>query len=191
VTAPSSEDITALLVAWNRGDRDAFDALVPHVYGELHRLARRALRRERPGHSLQTTALVNEAYVRLIDVGRVRWQDRAHFFAMSAEIMRRILVDFARARQRAKRGGGAQRVTLDEGVAVAGERDVDLVALDEALDRLAAEDPRKGRVVELRFFGGLSVEETAEVLGVAPITVMREWRTARIWLKDALTPDSR
>jgi RNA polymerase sigma factor (TIGR02999 family) len=190
VTAPSPRDITELLVAWNGGDRAAFDALVPRVYDELHRLARRALRRERQGHSLQTTALVNEAYIRLIDTSRVRWQDRAHFFAMSAEIMRRILVDFARAQKRVKRGGEQCRVTLDEGIAVAGERDVDLVALDEALTRLGSDDPRKGRVVELRYFGGLSVEETAEVLGVSVETVMRDWKLAKVWLVRELSRGS-
>jgi RNA polymerase sigma factor (TIGR02999 family) len=182
MSAPSSRNITDLLVNWNRGDPAAFDRLVPLVYAELHRLARRALRHERPGHSLQTTALVNEAYIRLIDSSRVVWQDRAHFFAMSAEIMRRILVDIARARNRAKRGGGVRRITLVEGHAVGRERDVDLLALDEALTRLADDDERKARVVELRFFGGLSVEETAEVLAVSPETVKRDWKLAKVWL---------
>jgi RNA polymerase sigma-70 factor (ECF subfamily) len=188
---PSPQEVTALLLAWNQGDSAAFDALVPLVYGELHRLAQRALRHERPGHTLQTTALVNEAYLRLIDAKRVRWQDRAHFFAISAQLMRRILVDLARTRHRAKRGGHARQVTLDEALVVSDGRDLDLVALDEALERLASVDPRKSRVVELRFFAGLSVEETAEVLGVSGDTVMRDWKLAKIWLVRELCDASR
>lgn len=179
---PSSRRVTELLVAWSGGDASAFDELVPLVHGELHRLARRQMRRERDGHTLQTTALVNEAYLRLIDVSRVRWQDRAHFFAMSARLMRRILVDHARSRRYLKRGGGAPRVTFDEGLAVSAEPAPDLVALDDALESLARIDRRKSQVVELRYFGGLSVEETAEALDVSPGTVMRDWRMAKAWL---------
>jgi RNA polymerase sigma factor (TIGR02999 family) len=179
-TAPS-EPVTDLLLAWGQGDDSAFDRLIPLVRVELHRLARRHMRRERTGHTLQTTALVNEAYLRLVDLGRVLWQDRAHFFAMSARLMRRILVDHARSRQFVKRGGGARRIPFDEAL-VSVERNVDLVELDDALRRLADLDPRKGQVVEMRFFAGLSVEETATALGVSPVTVMRDWRVARAWL---------
>ena len=179
---PSPEEITQLLVAWGRGDQAALDQLVPLVYDELYRLARRYMNRERQGHTLQTTALVNEAYLRMVDLKRVRWQNRAHFFAISAQVMRRILVDFARSRHYQKRGGGAQQVTLDETLDVATEPSADLVALDDALTALAAVDPRKSQVVELRFFGGLSVEETAEVLNVSPDTVMRDWKMAKVWL---------
>ena len=179
--AAPSEPVTDLLLAWGRGDDSALDRLIPLVRVELHRLARRHMRRERTGHTLQTTALVNEAYLRLVDLGRVRWQDRAHFFAMSARLMRRILVDHARSRQFVKRGGGARTIPFDEAL-VSVERNVDLVELDDALRRLADLDPRKGQVVEMRFFAGLSVEETATALGVSPVTVMRDWRVARAWL---------
>jgi RNA polymerase sigma factor (TIGR02999 family) len=179
--AAPSEPVTDLLLAWGQGDDSALDRLIPLVRVELHRLARRHMRRERTGHTLQTTALVNEAYLRLVDLGRVRWQDRAHFFAMSARVMRRILVDHARSRQFVKRGGGARTIPFDEAL-VSVERNVDLVELDDALHRLADLDPRKGQVVEMRFFAGLSVEETATALGVSPVTVMRDWRVARAWL---------
>jgi RNA polymerase sigma factor (TIGR02999 family) len=180
--AHSTAEITRLLVAWGEGDRSALEALAPLVQAELRRLAHRYVRRERPGHTLQTSALVNEAYVRLIDWKNVRWQNRAHFFGVAAQLMRRILVDFARDRRRLKRGGGALQVSLGEAEPVAVDRAEDLVALDEALGALTAVDPRKARVVELRFFGGLSVEETAEVLAVSAETVMRDWRLAKVWL---------
>jgi RNA polymerase sigma factor (TIGR02999 family) len=178
----SPKEITRLLVAWGDGDQSALEELAPLVHSELHRLAHHYMGRERPGHTLQTSALVNEAYIRLIDWKNVRWQNRAHFFAVSAQLMRRILVDFARDRQNLKRGGGALRVSLDEAAAFPVERDTDLVALDEALTTLAEVDPRKGQVVEMRFFGGLSVEEAAEVLKVSKETVMRDWRLAKVWL---------
>ena len=174
--------MTELLLAWRDGDETALERLAPLVYDELHQIARRCMAGERVGHSLQTTALVNETYLKLVDTRRVKWQGRAHFFAMSARLMRRILVDHARARGSLKRGGGARRVTLDETAVVASEPDVDLVALDEALLALSEMDPRKVQVVELRFFGGLSVEETAEVLAVSQDTVMRDWRRAKAWL---------
>jgi RNA polymerase sigma factor (TIGR02999 family) len=181
--------VTGLLLAWNGGDPHALDQLVPLVYDELRRLARRYMSRERPGHLLRTTALVHETYLRLIDVSRVRWQDRAHFFAMAARQMRRILVELARAGHRLKRGGGAEPVPLEQAEAAAPEPDWDLVALDEALGGLAALDERKSRVVELRFFGGLNVEETAEVLGVSVETVARDWRLARVWLLRRMCPE--
>jgi len=174
-------DISKLLRAWSGGDRNALERLTPIVYDELHRLARRYMRRERPGHSLQTTALVNEAYLRLVDYKRMQWQDRAHFFAVSAQVMRRILVEYAR-RHNLKRGGGVQHVSLEEAAVVGGGRATDLAALDDAMNSLARLDPRKVQVVEMRFFGGLSVEETAEVLKVSPLTVMRDWSTAKAWL---------
>jgi len=174
--------VTDLLVAWGRGDDSALEQLMPLVHGELRRLARRAMGRERRGHTLQTTALVNEAYLRLVDLSRVEWQDRTHFFAMSARLMRRILVDHARSRAFQKRGGGAKRVSFDEALVVSETRGADMVALDDALQALAAFDARKSQVVELRFFGGLSVDETAEALHVSPETVMRDWRLAKVWL---------
>lgn len=174
--------VTELLLAWNRGSDSALRELVPVVHAELRRIAHRQMRRERDDHTLQTTALVNEAYVRLIDLTRVRWQDRLHFFAMASRLMRRVLVDHARSRQYLKRGGGAVRVSLDEAQCGTDERGPDLVALDDALDALAMVDERKSRVVEMRFFGGLSVAETAEALGVSPETVMRDWRLAKAWL---------
>jgi RNA polymerase sigma factor (TIGR02999 family) len=183
----AAHDITALLVAWSKGDREALESLIPRVDEELRRIAIRYLERERPDPTLQTTALVNEAYLRLIDAQQVRWQDRAHFFAVSARIMRRILVDHARARQTARRGGGLRPVSLDEALVVSPERTSDLVAIDDALNELSKMDPRRGQVVELRFFGGLSVEETAEVLGISPATVMRDWTVARLWLMRELT----
>jgi RNA polymerase sigma factor (TIGR02999 family) len=173
--------VTDLLLAWGEGDESALERLMPAVHEELRRLAHRQMRRERQGHTLQTTALVNEAYMRLIDLSRVRWQDRAHFFAMSARLMRRILVDHARSRNYQKRGGGAN-VALDEALMVSTERGADLIALDEALEALAKVDARKSQVVEMRFFGGLSVDETAEALHVSGETVMRDWRLAKVWL---------
>ena len=179
--SPNGRDVSVLLRAWSDGDSKALDQLTPIVYDELHRLARRYLRDERRNHSLQTTALVNEAYLRLVDHTRMQWQNRAHFFAVSAQVMRRILVDHAR-RRNVKRGRGLRRVSLEEATMIGGERPTDLAALDDALILLAERDPRKAQVVEMRFFGGLSVEESAEVLGVSPVTVMRDWRAARAWL---------
>jgi RNA polymerase sigma factor (TIGR02999 family) len=178
---PATENVSTLLRAWSDGDQTALKKLTPIVYDELHSLARRYMRRERPGHSLQTTALVNEAYMRLVDYKRMQWQDRAHFLAVSAQVMRRILVEHAR-RHNMKRGGGVQHISLDEAAVVGGNEDCDMVALDDAMNSLARIDPRKVRVVEMRFFGGLSVEETAEVLKVSTITVKRDWRAARAWL---------
>ena len=183
---PPCGEVSGLLRAWGEGDRDALDRLTPVVYDELRRLARRYMRGERPGHSLQTTALVNEAYMRLIDYKSMQWQNRAHFFAVSAQLMRRILVDHAR-RHNLKRGGGVQHVSLEETAIVDDDRPADLVALDDAMNALARIDPRKVQVVEMRFFGGLSVEETAEVLKVSPVTVMRDWSTAKAWLYRELT----
>jgi len=177
----AAEEISMLLRAWSEGDQSALERLTPIVYDELHGLARRYMQRERPGHSLQTTALVNEAYMRLVDYKRMEWQDRAHFFAVSAQVMRRILVEHAR-RRNLKRGGGVQHLSLEQAAVVGGEEDVDLLALDDAMNALARIDPRKVQVVEMRFFGGLSVEETAEVLKVSAVTVKRDWRTARAWL---------
>jgi RNA polymerase sigma factor (TIGR02999 family) len=174
--------VTALLRAWGDGDDGALEQLTPLVEAELRRLARGYMRRERRDHTLQTTALVNEAFLRLTDARRVRWQDRAHFLGISARLMRRVLVDHARSRGYRKRGGGAERVTLDEGLVMSPEPAVDVLALDRALESLAAVDVRKSRVIELRFFGGLSVEETAEVLHVSPDTVKRDWRLAKLWL---------
>ena len=179
--APPCGEVSGLLRAWGNGDRGALDKLIPIVYDELHRLAWHYMKRERPGHSLQTTALVNEAYMRLVDYKGMRWQNRAHFFAVSAQLMRRILVEYAR-RHNLKRGGGVQHVSLEETALVGGDQSADLVALDEAMDALAQLDPRKVQVVEMRFFGGLSVEETAEVLKVSSVTVMRDWSTAKAWL---------
>jgi RNA polymerase sigma-70 factor, ECF subfamily len=175
-------DVTRLLLAWSQGDEGALKKLIPVVYGELRRLAHRYMSRERPGHILQTTALIHEAYQRLIETPHVRWHDRTHFFAVSAQLMRRILVDYARSRQYQKRGGDVQLVSLDKALVAPQERAKDLVALDEALTALAAIDPRKGQVVELRFFGGLTMEETAEVLKVSPETVLRDWKVAKVWL---------
>ena len=173
--------MSILLRAWSDGDQNALDKLAPIVYDELRRLARYYLQGERPGHSLQATALVNEAYLRLVDYKRMRWGNRAHFFAVSAQLMRRILVDHAR-RHNLKRGGAVQHVELEDVAVVGGDRAENLVALDDALQSLARMDARKARVVELRFFGGLSVEETAEVLQISPVTVMRDWSSARAWL---------
>ena len=178
---PAVGEVSTLLRAWSGGDQSALDRLTPIVYDGLRRLARRYMRRERPGHSLQTTALVNEAYMRLVDYERMQWQDRAHFFAVSAQLMRRILVEHAR-RHNLKRGGGLQHVSLEEAAVVGGDRPADLVALDDAMNALARLDARKAQVVEMRFFGGLSVGETAEVLKVSAVTVKRDWRTAKLWL---------
>jgi RNA polymerase sigma factor (TIGR02999 family) len=180
VNAPPCGDVSTLLRAWTDGDQHALEKLTPIVYAELYRLARYYMGGERAGHSLQTTALVNEAYLRLTDYNRMQWQNRAHFFAVSAQLMRRILVDHAR-RHNIKRGGGVKHVSLED-TAVVREQDENLVVLDDALQALARFDSRKAQVVELRFFGGLSVDETAEVLKVSPITVMRDWTTARAWL---------
>jgi RNA polymerase sigma factor (TIGR02999 family) len=174
--------VTALLQQWRGGDGRAMDELLPLVYEELRRLAKRHMGGERPGHVLQATALVNEAYLRLIDIRHVQWQDRAHFFAMAARLMRRVLVDFARAQKNQKRGGALHRVTLDGNLPVSSETPEDLIAVDEALRSLAAQYERKSQVVELRFFGGLSVEETAEVLKISEETVMRDWKFAKSWL---------
>jgi RNA polymerase sigma-70 factor (ECF subfamily) len=182
VATPSPGAVTGLLRAWSDGDDSALEELLPLVEVELRRLARGYMGRERRGHTLQTTALVNEAFLRLTDARQVRWQDRAHFLGISARLMRRVLVDYARRRGFHKRGGGAQRITLDEGLVMSPDPAFDLVALDRALETLAKVDPRKSRVVELRFFGGLSVEETAEVLQVSADTVKRDWRLAKLWL---------
>jgi RNA polymerase sigma-70 factor, ECF subfamily len=182
MATPSSQEITQLLIAWSDGDQAALEKLTPLVYAELHRLAKGYMLRERPGHTLQTTALINEAYLRLIDWKNVRWQGRAHFFGVAAQLMRRILVDFARARHYAKRGGAAHQVSLDEAVTIHEDRSAELIALDEALKSLAEIDPRKSQVVELRFFGGLSAKETAAALKVSQRTVEREWNSARAWL---------
>ena len=178
---PSSQEITHLLLAWREGKQEALDKLVPLVYEELRRLAHSYMRNERKGHTLQTTALVNEAYLRLLDCSKVNWQNRAHFLAMSAQLMRRILVDYARSQHYIKRGGLAEKISLEENQ-VSSAEDPDLIELNDALEALAAVDVRKSRVVELRFFGGLTAEETAEVLGVSPNTVLRDCKLARAWL---------
>jgi RNA polymerase sigma-70 factor (ECF subfamily) len=179
---PSSGEITGLLTKLKAGDRQAESELVPLIYGELRRLARGYMRRERPDHTLQATALVHEVYLRLMEEHPVDWQSRAHFFAVAAQLMRRILVDHARAHKAAKRGGDAPKVFLEENLILSEAKSGDMLSLDEALARLAKLDPRQGRIVELRFFGGLSVEETAEVLGISARTVKREWSVARAWL---------
>lgn len=189
VTQEQPREVTQLLLAWNEGDESALEKLVPLVYEELRRLAKRRMRLERPDHTLQTTALINEAYLRLVDVRNVRWQNRAHFFALCAGLMRRILVDYARTRHYAKRGGGAQPVSLDQPLPVAPERSPDLVAVDDALHALAEVDARKAQVVELRFFGGLTADETAEVLKVSPETVRRDWKLAKVWLLRKLSAE--
>jgi RNA polymerase sigma factor (TIGR02999 family) len=180
------KELTTLLAYWSNGDQSARDQLIPLVYDQLRRMAHRHMAQERPGHSLQATALVNEAYLRLVAQREVHWQNRAQFFAIASQMMRHILVDYARKRHRAKRGGRAQQVSLNEAMAVTDARAADLIALDEALTSLASIDPRRSLVVELRYFGGLSVEETAEVLKVSPLTVMRDWRTAKAWLSRTL-----
>jgi RNA polymerase sigma-70 factor, ECF subfamily len=184
----SSTDITELLINWCGGDQAALERLIPLVERELHRIAHNQMKREKPGHTLQTTALVNEAYLRMIDQRRVHWQNRSHFFAIAAKVMRRILLNYARDRNRDKRGGGAIQVSLSDADAVIEERAVDLIALDEALGKLELIDERKCRVVELRFFSGLSIEETAEALDTSTITVIRDWNMAKAWLARELTP---
>ena len=184
-----SHEITELLQAWSRGEEGALEKLAPLVYEELHRLAQRYMARERPGHTLQTTALLNEAYLRLVGAADAGWESRTHFFAVSAQVMRRILVDWARSQQALKRGGEITRLQLEEPLAVADGRGPDLVALDDALHALAAFDARKSQVVELRFFGGLSVEETAQVLKISSDTVTRDWKLAKTWLRREMTQD--
>jgi RNA polymerase sigma-70 factor, ECF subfamily len=181
--------VTELLVAWGRGDETARDRLMPLVYDELHRLAHRYMRRERPGGTLQTSALVNEAYLRLVDQENVQWQNRAHFLGIAAQLMRRILVDYARKRRNQKRGGDLVRITLEEAAFVSPDRVAGIVALDEALIGLAKLDPRKGQIVELRFFAGLSIEEVGGILGISPGTVMRDWTLAKAWLRREMTGD--
>jgi RNA polymerase sigma-70 factor (ECF subfamily) len=194
LTGPSPHEVTHLLQAWTDGDQRALEELMPLVYGELHRLAKRYMAGERSGHTLQTTALVNEAYLKLIETHRMNWRSRAHFFAVSAQLMRRILIDFARSRRSLKREAGQHAVSLDEAPVVSvvsQEWRADLVALDDALNALAAIDARKSEVVQLRFFGGLSVEETAEVLRVSAETVKRDWKLAKVWLLRELSRDDK
>ena len=186
MTAPSTHEITELLVAWGNGDQEALDKLTPLVYQELHRLAEHYMKGERSGHILQTTALVNEVYLRLIDWKNVEWQNRAHFLGVSARLMRHILVNFARKRLTAKRGGAAVQVSLSEAANMTSAQNLDLVALDDALNALAALDPRQSQVIEMRFFGGLSINETAEALKVSPGTVHRDWSLAQAWLRREL-----
>jgi RNA polymerase sigma-70 factor, ECF subfamily len=185
----ASQDVTRLLVDWSNGDQAALDKLLPLVNYELRQLARRYMRRESPGHTLQTSALINEAFLRLIDQERVRWQNRAHFFGVAAQLMRRVLIDHARSHRYAKRGGGALKVSLDEAAAVTEARAAELLAVDEALEKLTKMDARKGRIVELRFFGGLTEVEAAEVMGVSLPTAQREWRAAKAWLRRMLTDE--
>jgi RNA polymerase sigma factor (TIGR02999 family) len=185
--AAPSDNVTELLRSWGNGDQSAADRLMPLVYDELRRLAHRYMRRENPGHTLQTSALVNEAYVRLVDQSKIQWESRAHFFGIAAHLMRQILVDQARRRNVAKRGGDAIRVSLNEGTVAVQEQSASVMALDDALKTLEQIDPRKSRIVELRFFGGMSIEETAETLKVSPGTVMREWTFARAWLRQEMS----
>ena len=187
---PSQNEVTELLNAWSNGNQAARDQLMGVVYDELHRLARRYMRRESPGHTLQTSALLNEAFLRLVDQNNVQWQNRAHFFGIAAQMMRRILVDHARSRSYAKRGGGALPLSLDEALIVSDARNEEVVNIHEALERLTELDSRKGQIVELRFFGGLSIEETANVLDVSPGTVMRDWTLAKAWLRREMSPES-
>jgi RNA polymerase sigma factor (TIGR02999 family) len=189
--SPPAHDVTQLLIAWSDGDQAARDQLMAVVYEELHRVARRYMRRESPGHTLQTSALVNEAFLRLVDQRHVQWQNRAHFFGIAAEMMRRILVDYARSRSRAKRGGGARALSLDEGLIVSDERNAEVIAVHEALEEMAKFDARKAKVVEFRFFGGLSIDETAEVLGVSTATVRSDWTTAKAWLRREMSQRDR
>lgn len=182
MTTPKSSEITSLLVAWSDGDEQALERLAPLVQDELRRLAKRYLGKERAGHTLQTSALINEAYLRMIEWKGLKWESRAHFFGLAAQLMRQVLVDYARQHQARKRGAGALKLTLDEAIDVTDEREVDLVALDDALAGLAKIYPRKCRIVELRFFGGLSIEEVAAALNISPRTVMREWSLAQAWL---------
>ena len=182
MTRSSTHEVTELLIEWSNGDKAALDKLMPLIHEELRRLAHHYMSHERPGHTLQTTALVNEAYLRLVNRKGVHWQNRAHFFAIAATLMRSILVDHARSHAYAKRGGGAHNITLDEAMIVSQERAAEVVALDDVLKQLADFDPQQSRIVELRFFGGLTIDETAEVLGLSPATIKREWSTARAWL---------
>ena len=190
-TTESREQVTRLLLEWSNGDQAALDTLVPIVHERLRALARRCMAGERPGHTLQTNALVNEAYLRMVDMRRVEWRDRAHFFAIAARIMRRILVDMARAKQFKKRGGEMSRVRLDEALLPSPSPAYDVLGIDSALDTLTAQDPRRGKVVEMRIFGGLSVEETAAALGVSTDTVTRDWKLAKAWLARELAGDDR
>ena len=190
LVTPAGKNITELLIGYGRGDKEALDQLMPIVYDELRRQAARYLRREQAGHTLQTTALIHEAYVRLVDQRNVQWQNRAHFFGIAAQLMRRILVDHARSKKRAKRGGSDIRVSLDDATAGVTGQDLDLVALNEALERLAEIDEQQSRVVELRFFSGLTVEETAEVMGISKATVKRDWSMARAWLHRELSSET-
>lgn len=189
MTTLERQDVTGLLHEWRQGDAAAFDKLLPLVYGEMRRIAHRYMQQERGGHTLQTTALINEAYVRLVGQQKVEWRNRSHFFAVTAQVMRHVLIDHARRLHYAKRGGALRRVTLEEADAMTVERAAELVALDEALQELARLDPRKSRVVELRYFGGLSLEKTAEVLEVSPMTVRRDWRAAKAWLYKKVMSD--
>lgn len=189
MAVPDAQDVTRLLTAWGEGDETALQKLVPLVYQQLHAAARRYMAGERPGHTLQTTALIHETYLRLVNVRQIKWQNRAHFFAICAQLMRRILVDFARSRGYQKRGGGAQHVDFEQALTVGSQPEPNLVALDEALQRLAEVDKRKSQVVELRFFGGLDVKETAEVMRVSADTVMRDWKLAKVWLLRELSGD--
>lgn len=191
MTKPAPEEVSQLLQDWSNGDQAALDKVMPVVYQELHRMAHHYMRKERAGHTLQTTALVNEAYMRLAAYKRMRWQSRVHFFAVAAQVMRRILVEQARSKKFAKRGGGAQQISLDETAIVSAGRSAEVIAVDEALTDLESWDPRKGRIVELRFFGGLSIEETAEALKISPTTVQREWRSAKAWLYRAISEGDR
>ena len=186
ISSSPSHEVTRLLVAWSNGDKAALDQLMPLVHTELRRLAHHYMSRERAGHTLQTTALVNEAYLRLVDQGNIRWENRAHFFGIAARLMREILVDHARSRLAAKRGGAQIRLSLSKVDRIASRFDVNLIALDEALRRLEAIDPQKGRIVELRYFSGLGIEETAEVIGISPATVKRDWSMARAWLRSEI-----
>jgi RNA polymerase sigma factor (TIGR02999 family) len=186
----ASADVTRLLQAWSNGQTQALDRLVPHIHSELRKLAASYLRKERPDHTLQPTALVNEAFLKLIDQRAVKWQNRAHFFGIAAQAMRRILVDHARAHAAGKRGDGARKLPLEDAILIGGSVDIDLLALDEALTRLASIDPQQSRIVELRFFGGLTMEETAEVMHISPATVGREWRMAKAWLYAEIGPTS-
>ncbi|MFY9611077.1 MAG: sigma-70 family RNA polymerase sigma factor [Blastocatellia bacterium] len=184
---PSPDQVSELLAAWSNGDQAALDKLMPLIYDELRQIAKRYMSHQAPGHTLQTTALIHEAFLKLVHQPEKHWQSRAHFFGVAAQAMRHILVDYARSQQRAKRGGGLQEVSLDETAVVFDERAAELIALDDALRRLADVDPRKSRVVEMRYFGGLSVGETSEALGVSPDTVMRDWRLAKTWLRRELS----
>src|SRR2546423_2556328 len=187
---PLPNEVTQLLINWSKGDKAALDRLIPLVQAELRRLARRFMGRENTGHTLQTSALINEAYIRLVDQQNIHWQNRAHFFAVAAQVMRHILIDHARSYAYAKRGGGARKVPLDEAAALNDQRAEELIALDDALKALATLDARKSRIIELRFFGGLSIEETAEAMNISPITVTREWRAAKAWLRREMSKES-